>query len=93
MTETGMVRKRITYYGAVQGVGFRYTAARWARLYGLTGYVRNNYDGSVTLEIQGRESMIFDVQKRIHEDRYIRIEDMETERIAVIPEEASFGIR
>ena len=52
------VRKRIVFYGRVQGVGFRYTAKRLAQSLGLTGWVKNEYDGTVVMEIQGREPMI-----------------------------------
>ena len=52
------VRKRITFYGWVQGVGFRYRAVHAANAVGATGRVRNEYDGSVTMEIQGTEDMI-----------------------------------
>ncbi|MCR5097868.1 MAG: acylphosphatase [Lachnospiraceae bacterium] len=47
------MRYHITFYGQVQGVGFRYTASHAAERYRLTGWVRNEYDGSVTCEIQG----------------------------------------
>ena len=53
-----MIRKRIAFYGWVQGVGFRYRARHAAELYGTTGWVRNEYDGSVTMEIQGTEEQI-----------------------------------
>ena len=52
------VRKRIIFRGRVQGVGFRYTAKYLAQSLGLTGWVRNEYDGTVLLEIQGSEYMI-----------------------------------
>ena len=48
------IRKRIVFHGRVQGVGFRYTAKYLAQSLGLTGWVRNEWDGTVTLEIQGR---------------------------------------
>ena len=48
-----MIRKRIVFSGWVQGVGFRYRARHAAELLGATGWVRNEYDGSVTMEIQG----------------------------------------
>jgi acylphosphatase len=39
--------------GYVQGVGFRWSAAREARSLGLTGYVKNMPDGSVYIEAEG----------------------------------------
>ena len=44
-------RYRLCFYGMVQGVGFRFTAMHAANMYRLTGYVRNEYDGSVTCEV------------------------------------------
>ena len=52
------VRKHIVFYGRVQGVGFRYTAKYLTRSLGLTGWVRNDPDGTVTMEVQGREALI-----------------------------------
>ena len=49
------VRKHIVFYGRVQGVGFRYTAKYLARSLELTGWVKNDWDGTVTMEVQGRE--------------------------------------
>ena len=46
-------RRRWRFTGRVQGVGFRYFATCAARRLGLTGWVANNWDGSVTLEAQG----------------------------------------
>ena len=36
------VRKRMTFYGRVQGVGFRYTAKHLAHSLGLTGWVETS---------------------------------------------------
>lgn len=47
------IRRRITYHGRVQGVGFRATAVELARGRPLTGWVRNVADGTVELEVQG----------------------------------------
>lgn len=64
------VRIHAVFHGEVQGVGFRYTARQAANALGLTGWVRNEYDGSVSAEIQGdRDS--------------IRIIEMNNEDIAV----------
>ena len=47
------IRRRWRFTGTVQGVGFRYYARAAALHLGLTGWVANNWDGSVTLEAQG----------------------------------------
>ena len=48
-----MIRRRYQIYGRVQGVGFRYTVVQAANALGLTGWVRNERDGTVTTELQG----------------------------------------
>jgi acylphosphatase len=40
-------------YGRVQGVGFRWFVRETARALALTGYVRNEYDGSVQVVAEG----------------------------------------
>ena len=49
----GTVRRRYSIEGQVQGVGFRYRARYAAQTLELTGWVENEDDGSVTLEVQG----------------------------------------
>ncbi len=46
-------RVRVIYRGHVQGVGFRATCVTIAGHWTLTGFVRNEPDGSVSLEVQG----------------------------------------
>lgn len=41
------------FRGRVQGVGFRATTRGIARGFAVTGWVRNEADGSVRLEVQG----------------------------------------
>ena len=50
-------RKRLvaTVCGRVQGIGFRYFAQAQARRLGLTGYVRNRWDGAVEVVAEGQE--------------------------------------
>ena len=84
------VRKHITFYGWVQGVGFRYRARHAAQLYGCTGWVRNEWDGSVTIEIQGTEENIDRVILAIEAGRYVRIENMDSRTIPVETEERGF---
>ncbi len=79
------IRKHIQFYGRVQGVGFRYHATYKARFLGLTGWVRNCYDGSVEMEVQGEPEPIDDLISYLHRQRFIRIDRMDTETLA--PEE------
>ena len=81
-----MVRKHIIFSGRVQGVGFRYTACYLARSLGLTGWVKNLWDGDVEMEVQGDEASMERLVELLHQGRFIRIERMETEMIPVIKE-------
>lgn len=72
------IRRHFYFSGRVQGVGFRYQATRIARGLGLTGYVKNLWDGRVELEAQGEEIQVWDLVSELHRQPYIRIEDMET---------------
>ena len=85
-----MIRKRIVFSGWVQGVGFRYRARHAAELLGATGWVRNEYDGSVTMEIQGTEEQIDGVVRAIGRGRYVKIENMDVRTIPVVPHEQGF---
>ena len=86
------VRKRIIFRGWVQGVGFRYTAKYLAQSLGLTGWVRNEYDGTVLLEIQGSEYMINKLLVGINHNQFITIDWMDTEQIP-LEDESSFTVR
>jgi len=50
--ETRLVRVR----GQVQGIGYREACVRRAREMGVTGWVRNQMDGSVEVLVQGSNS-------------------------------------
>ena len=85
-----MIRRHITFHGWVQGVGLRYRARHAAELYGCTGRVRNEWDGSVTMEIQGTDENIDRVILAIEAGRYVRIENMDGQTIPVESEERGF---
>ena len=57
------VRKHIIFYGRVQGVGFRYYSVYKSRQLGLTGWVRNLYDGTVEMEVQGEQQKIWTLRR------------------------------
>lgn len=85
-----VIRKRICFYGWVQGVGFRWRARQAADACGATGWVRNEPNGSVTMEIQGTESQIDEVILAIERGRYIQISNMEDKTIPVRQDERGF---
>lgn len=86
------VRKHIVFYGRVQGVGFRYTAKYLAQSMGLTGWVRNEWDGTVTMEVQGRETLINKLLVGLNNNRFITIEWMDAKEIP-LEDERSFSVR
>ena len=88
-----ILRKHIVFYGWVQGVGFRYRARHAAEYYGVSGWVRNDYDGSVTMEIQGSLEQIDKVIEAIERGTYVKIEKMDVKTIPVDTEEHGFHVR
>jgi len=86
-----VIRKHIVFYGSVQGVGFRYRARHAADLYGCTGWVKNEWDGSVSMEIQGEEESIDQVILAIERGTFVRIENMAVKSIPA--EEYEYGFR
>ena len=93
MSGRELLRKRLVFRGRVQGVGLRWRARAAAHNAGATGWVRNNYDGSVTMELQGSDAQIDRVVQSLDHDRYIRIDSLEARTIPVDPEERGFETR
>lgn len=52
------VGAKITVKGDVQGVGFRWWALKQAQSRGVQGWVRNNRDGSVSVEAEGEQAAV-----------------------------------
>lgn len=85
-------RKHFVFYGEVQGVGFRYSARMIANSLSLTGWVENEYDGSVTAEVQGSPYDIDAFLERLREQSFIEISDIEARDMEPVPE-SSFHVR
>lgn len=88
-----IIRKHFFFKGRVQGVGFRYRAQNAASMYGVTGWVKNLYDGSVEMEAQGLEEDIDKVILTLQSSRYIVIDDMYVADRQPDPHETSFRIK
>jgi len=52
-----MVKKhfKIKVHGKVQGVYYRATTVEMAKMHGVCGFVRNEQDGTVYIEVEGEE--------------------------------------
>ncbi len=61
-------RCQVRFYGRVQGVGFRFTTERIASRFAITGFVRNEPDGSVQLVAEGEREEVSRLIKAIEED-------------------------
>ena len=92
LTKMNEIRKHIVFHGRVQGVGFRYTAKYMAQSLGLVGWVKNEWDGTVTMEVQGRETLINKLLVGLNQGRYIEIEWMDTDEIP-LEKESGFHVR
>lgn len=84
------IRKHIFFYGRVQGVGFRYYAVQKANQLGLTGWVKNLYDGSVEMEVEGQEELIDQLIIFLQNRTYIWIERIDAKTIP-LQQENSFS--
>lgn len=86
----GVIRRALRFTGSVQGVGFRWRAIHAANAVGATGWVRNDFDGAVSMEIQGTEEQIDQVILAVERGAYVIIENLYAKTIPVIEGERSF---
>jgi acylphosphatase len=86
-------RRLIRFSGEVQGVGFRYTAARLAGGYEITGYVRNLPDGEVEILVEGRTEEIDSFLQALRGRMGAYIEAAAEQVSAATGEFTSFNIR
>ncbi len=70
--------RRLHFIGTVQGVGFRWSAKKLADRLGLSGWVRNDPDGGVTLVAKGTDADIDTLVENIDEAFGMYIETMES---------------
>ncbi len=65
MTVDSNTRKAFKVHGRVQGVGFRWWALHQARALGLSGNVRNCFDGSVEIMFAGSSDAVNEMCTRL----------------------------
>ena len=88
-----MLRSEIIFTGRVQGVGFRYTACRVAERFDVSGWVRNEPDGSVRCVVEGEAGEIERFLASLRDAMADHIEDMKSTPAAATGEFAGFTIR
>jgi acylphosphatase len=88
-----MTRRRVVIHGRVQGVFFRDTTRRRAAERGVSGWVRNNRDGTVEAVFEGEPDAVESMVRFAHEGPRGAV----VERVDVINEEpeglSGFGFR
>ena len=88
----GTIRKEFHFEGNVQNIGFRFEVQSHAKPLGITGYAKNNDDGSVTAELQGTEKNINKVINDLHNIDRIQIDSMTEKDLPVNYYEKDFYI-
>ena len=89
----GTRRRRYSITGQVQGVGFRYRARYAAQTLELTGWVENEDDGSVTLEVQGDPEKFLRLFAMIQKSDYIQITGIRQKDLPPDPWERGFSVK
>ena len=88
------IRKCITVAGQVQGVGFRYFVRLAAHKFGVTGWVMNLNDGTVTMEVQTTPPVLEKFVEHIKKGNgYSKIVQMSSYDLEVIKGENKFVIK
>lgn len=88
----GTIRKEYHFEGNVQNIGFRFEIQSHAMPLGITGYAKNNDDGSVTAELQGTGKSINKVIKSLQDVDRIQINSMTEKEIPLDYYENDFYI-
>ncbi len=72
---TGKARARVRISGRVQGVAYRYFAEKYAKSFGITGWVRNLPDGGVEVLAEGGRGDIDRFLARLREGPRLALVD------------------
>lgn len=88
----GTIRKEFHFEGNVQNIGFRFEVQSHAKPLGITGYAKNNEDGSVTTQLQGSLQDINKVISDLQNIDRIRIDSITEKDIPLDYYENGFSI-
>lgn len=88
----GTIRKEFHFEGNVQNIGFRFEVQSHAKPLGITGYAKNNDDGTVTAQLQGNLEDINRVISDLQNIDRIQIDSMTEKEIPLDYYENNFII-
>ncbi len=87
-------RLSILVTGRVQGVGYRFFAKEAADMYGISGWVRNCFNGSVELEAQGINELLLQFLKELKKGPMMgHVSDIQSREIVPVEGEKLFSVR
>lgn len=90
----GTIRLHAVIHGTVQGVNFRATTQREAAQRGITGWVKNNWDGTVETIAEGPRDEIEAFERWLHQGpRTAEVEQVEVSYDEATGEFSRFNIR
>ncbi len=88
-----VTRQRVIFQGRVQGVGFRARTSLIASRYPITGWVRNEPDGTVMLEAQADEQSLENFLNELRRKTSGLVEREIHAHVRTEPQEHGFEIR
>lgn len=93
MDMTNKIRKAGRAHGRVQGVGFRFFVQTEAKRRGVTGWVKNMDDGTVTMEIQGTPEQLDSLVERLKKGNgFAKVSQLDLDDIDTVRGELKFGV-
>ena len=93
MDMTNKIRRAARAQGRVQGVGFRFFVQSEAKSAKVTGWVKNEGDGSVTMELQGTPEQLDALEERIKKGNgFAKVTQLDSSEIEVVSGENNFAI-
>lgn len=90
LSDSNIIRQRITFSGRVQKIGFRLELCEMAKRLGLSGFCRNLENGDVLAEIQGPAEKIEFLISFMESIIRIKIRNKKVEKLPVIQGEKDF---
>lgn len=87
-----VIRWTVRFHGNVQNVGFRATTRSLAQGLAVHGFVRNESDGTVWLDVEGEAKEVHELIRRIESELAHRIHQSQKDALEPTGRNAGFNI-